>query len=130
MLTRLEIYGVVALLIGGVIVGNYFYVKHLQSKVAGLEEKVAGMELQKEIVEKAAKVVEAYGKKTSSIQRKVTSDKAKVDQMVEVGDNTAIRQLFLDRGLLNPKAANSSPGGTPGRAINTPSRAPRPQPSK
>ena len=127
MLTRLEIYGVIALLIGGAIVGNYFYVKHLQTKVAGLEEKVAGMELQKEIVEKAARVVEAYGKKTSSIQRKVTSDKAKVDQMVESGDDPAMRQLFIERGLLGPKAGSPA-SGTPGRPGNIPPRAPRLQP--
>lgn len=114
MLTRLEIYGVIALLIGGVIVGNYIYVKHLQTKIAGLEEKVSGLELQKEIVEKAAKVVDEYNKKKTTVQRKATSEKTEIDQTVQAGDNVHLRELFVNHGLLQPKS-NPSPSRAPGR---------------
>lgn len=113
MLTRLEIYGVIGAIIAALVLGNYFYVKHLQTKIATLENKVAGLELRAEIVEKAQRATDSYMKTRDQRVKKNVQDDANIDKMVESGDDPAMRQLFIDHGLLTPKTGASgsrSPG--------------------
>lgn len=114
MLTRLEIYGVIGLILLSLAGGTYFYVKHLQAKVAGLELKVDGLELRAEIIEKAQVATDAFMKKKTTVQRKATSEKAEIDQTVQAGDDTHLRELFVNHGLLQPKS-DPPPSRAPGR---------------
>lgn len=115
MLTRLEIYGVVGLILLGLVGGNYLYVTHLQNKVAGLEEKVAGLELKADIVKKAQEATDKTVKAMQVRRKANVQDDAKIDQVVESGDASIMDKLLLDRGMLAPKAGapSSRPTGNP-----------------
>lgn len=121
MLSRLEIYGVVCLILLALVGGTYFYVTHLQAKVARLEDKVAGLELKADVIEKAQKKTDEYVKARDQRVKKNVQDNANIDKVVESGDDPAMHQLFIDRGLLGPKAGSPA-GGTQGRPGNIPAR--------
>lgn len=89
----------VALAIGGYYVWSYH---HMKTKVATLEAEIGGLKLRADIIEKAQKATEEYQKKMTAIQRKVAGEKAKVDQVVESGDNDSMKKLFIEQGLLMP----------------------------
>lgn len=102
---------VAVLAVLGYFVWNY---QHMQTKIAGLEEKIAGLELRAEVIEKAQQATDEFMKKKSTVQVRVVKEKANVDKVVESGDDSGMRQLFLERGLLVPQAS-SAPGRSPGR---------------
>jgi hypothetical protein len=111
---------VVIIAVLGYFVWNY---QHMAGKIVKLEEQVAGLELRAEIIERAQKATDEFNKKKTTIQRKVASDKTKVDQAVEAGDDAGMRNLFIERGLLDPKASPPA-GGSQGRPGNPSSWAP------
>ena len=90
--------------------------KWSSSKIVKLEQKMSGLEFKTEILEKAQKATDAYIQKRTTIQRKVTSDKTQIDQVVESGDNAALRKLYIDRGLLRPQKTKPAPGRTKGNS--------------
>ena len=90
--------------------------KWSSNKITKLEQRFSGLELKAEILEKAQKATDAYIQKRTTIQRKVTSDKTQIDQVVESGDNAALRKLYIDRGLLRPQKTNPAPGRTKGNS--------------
>jgi hypothetical protein len=114
ILTYLKIGGAVMLLaVAGFFYWNYH---HLQNKVVTLQTEIDGLKLRAEVIEKAQRATDEYVKQRGAIQRKVTSVKAKVDQVVEAGDDIAMRDLFILNGLLqSPKA-----GATTGRPKGNP----------
>ena len=119
--------GVAVILLG---VAGYFVwsYQHMKSKIAGLEEKVAGLELRAEIIEKAQQATDEFMKKKSTVQSRAGKERANVDKVVESGDDPAMRQLFINNGLLKPPQANSPASGGPGRPGNISPRPPRLQP--
>jgi hypothetical protein len=80
----------------------------MKTTIAQQKEKIAALELRADIIEKAQKAADEYNQKKNVIQRKVSSDKTQIDQVVESGDNAAIRKLFIDRGMLVPKTGSST----------------------
>lgn len=112
MLTRLEIYGVVGLIVLLMVGGTYWYVKHLQAKVAGLEQKVAGLELQADIIKKAQEATDKTLKAMAARRKVNVQDNTKIDTVVESGDSSAVDKLLIERGLLAPKAGTSKSGST------------------
>lgn len=114
---------VVAALVGG----GYWYIKHLQGQVTDLKDEVASLTARAEVIEKAQAATDEFMKKKTAVQVRVVREKANVDKVVEAGDDAGMRQLYLDRGLLGPKASPPA-SGTPGRPGNISPRAPRLQP--
>jgi hypothetical protein len=116
-----------ALVILGV-VGYFVYdYKHMKTVITQQQEKIAGLELRAKIIEKAQAATDAFMKKKAAVQNRLVREKANVDKVVEAGDDAGMRQLFINSGLLGPKASTPA-SGSPGRPGNIPPRAPRLQP--
>lgn len=121
ILTYIKI-GAAVVLLG---VASYFVYeyKHMATEIVGLKDEIEGLKLRAEVIEKAQAATDTFMKKKTAVQNRVAKEKTNVDKVVESGDDAGMRQLFIDRGLLGPKAG-PAPGGAPGRPGNIPARAP------
>lgn len=112
---------VVTLAVCGYFVWNY---QHMQTKIVGLEEKIAGLELRAEVIEKAQKRTDEAVEAQKKAVLKNVQRKAQVDQVVESGNDPAMQQLYLDRGLLRRLQADDSKSRPKSNSINIPGRSP------
>jgi len=120
LFSKIGVWIVGAAVVAALVGGGYWYVTHLQAKVAGLGDKVAGLESRAEVIEKAQKATDEFIKKKTIIQTRVVKEKADVDQVVESGDNSAMQRLFLDRGMLQRPQTNPAASGASGNSGNLP----------
>mgnify|MGYP001314915016 CR=1 FL=1 len=111
MLTRLEIYGVIglviALLIGGVVVRDRIQ----KAEIAALKTEVANVKAQGEVIKKAQEATDKTVAKMKVRGKVNVQDNAKIDSVVESGDSSAVDKLLRDRGMLGTPA--SAPKGRP-----------------
>lgn len=109
LLTYLKIGAAVVLLaVGGFFYWNYH---HMQNKIVALQTEIEGLKLRAEIIEKAQKATDEYLKKKTIIQTRVVREKADVDKVVESGDTTGMRDLFIKHRLLDDN--RNDPKGRP-----------------
>jgi hypothetical protein len=106
-------------IVGGflvVLVGGAFYLdrkwtaaRH-EAQVKVLQE--ANLKL--EIETKAQKATITFLEKQKTVKARATSEKTEIDQTVQAGDDARLRELFVNHGLLAPKAG-VAPGRPPSR---------------
>jgi hypothetical protein len=75
-------------------------IKELKEK--NLNQKLIIEAKDKELADKQSEV---------RVERKIVYVQREVDKMVESGDNAAMRQRFMERGMLSQELPNPPPGG-------------------
>jgi uncharacterized protein YoxC len=109
--TYIKIGIIAALVIVSVyLVWNY---KHMQTVIENQKQEIAGLNLRAGVIEEAQKATDEYIKKASTIRRRAASENKEIDKVVGSGDNPAMRDLFIKRGLLEDHR-NDSKGGAAG----------------
>jgi len=115
MLTRLEIYGVIALIIALLIGGVVIRDRIQKAEIAALKTEVANVKAQGEVIKKAQEVTDKTVAKMKVRGKVNVQDNAKIDSVVESGDSSAVDKLLRDRGMLGspPSPAKGRPAGRP-----------------
>jgi len=113
--------GVVVVLLG--ICGYYVYqYKHMQTTIAGLQSEINALQLRAEVIEKAQAVADKYRETSKKVVRRNVQQRQEIDRVVESGNDTAMRDLFITNGLLQGTKGATTPGRAKGYPGNITTR--------
>lgn len=105
--------------------GYYVWSYHsMKTEIVTLKTEIESLKSRAEVIEKAQQATDKFMKAKTKVVTRNVKERAEVDQVVESGDDPAMRQLYLNHGLLKPSQTGSPAGGGPGRPGNLPARAP------
>ena len=103
--------GVVVVVIVGV---GYFYVHHLQGKVADLEKWKAEATLKFEVIEKAQAATEKARIAQAKVRKRNVQDNQEMTDTVASGDRPHLRDLYGKYGMSIPGGGSPASGQSSG----------------
>jgi len=91
-----------------------FYVwsyQHMKGQIVTLQTEIEGLKLRAEVIEKAQAATDKFMQAKTKVVKKNVQQRAEVDAVVESGDSSGMRNLWINRGMLKSAETGVAGGG-------------------
>jgi len=103
MLTKLQLYGAMGLIVLILLSTGYGLYKYQERRADRLEEQNAALALGQQIILEAQEATKKFNQGKVQEQRRSADEQAQIDTVVETKDDAAMRGLYIKQGMLQAK---------------------------